>query len=61
DWGVVFNGDKRMYFVSESKGDIDEDELRTSEKLRIACGEKHFEKLDGVEFKVAKEAKELIK
>lgn len=60
DWAVVFNGDKRIYFVAESKASTDEEDLRLKEKLKIKCGEKHFEQLDGVEFNVAKKPSELV-
>lgn len=60
DWAIVFNGDKRVYFVVESKASVDEEDLRLREKLKIACGKKHFEQLDGVEFNVATEPRELI-
>jgi type III restriction enzyme len=60
DWGVVFNGDKRLYFVAESKKSKEEEDLRLRERLKINCGMKHFDQLDGVEFKVATEPKELI-
>jgi type III restriction enzyme len=60
DWAVVFNGDKRVYFVAESKASPDEEDLRLKEKLKIKCGKKHFEQLDGVEFDVAKNPSELV-
>ena len=48
DWAIVFENDKRVYFVAETKkaGDI-----RESEQQKIDCGTRHFEKLDGVEFR----------
>jgi type III restriction enzyme len=51
DWAVVFEADKRVYFVAESKGTTNFEELRESEKMKIKCGEKHFEQIDEVEFK----------
>ena len=48
------DGKKRMYFVLETKGNIDSDALRPSEKAKIDCGRKHFKALDsGVEFTAA--------
>jgi len=61
DWAIVFNGDRRVYFVAESKKDTSEEELRLKETLKIKCGEKHFEQLDGVEFDTATKPKELLK
>ncbi|MBU1298313.1 MAG: hypothetical protein KKG06_00225, partial [Bacteroidetes bacterium] len=49
DWAVVFKGEKKIYFVAETKSAGQE--LRESEKLKIECGKKHFEKFDGVKFK----------
>ena len=60
DWAIVFNGDKRVYFVAESKASADEEDLRLRERLKIACGKKHFEQLDGVEFNTAEKPSGLI-
>ncbi len=58
DWAILLKdndeGKKRMYFVLETKGNIDSDALRPSEKGKIDCGKKHFKALDsGVEFTAA--------
>ena len=58
DWAILLkdneDGKKRMYFVLETKGNIDSDALRPSEKAKIDCGRKHFKALDsGVEFTAA--------
>ena len=53
DWAVLveMDGQERLYFVVETKGDIDA--LRSTEKAKIDCGEKHFEALGtDVSFKV---------
>ncbi|MCL4492480.1 MAG: hypothetical protein M1510_11405 [Nitrospirae bacterium] len=42
-------GEKKIYFVAETKGK--DQELRPSEKMKIACGKVHFEQFDGVMFK----------
>ncbi len=44
DWAVIVNkhGEKKLYFVLETKGNIDQDSLRPIEKEKIKCGEKHF-------------------
>lgn len=49
DWAVVFENDKRIYFVAETKSPGQE--LRQSEKMKITCGEKHFEQFDDVTFR----------
>ena len=49
DWAVVFKGEKKIYFVAETKSVGQE--LRGSEKLKIDCGKAHFEQFDEVKFK----------
>lgn len=51
DWAVVFEGDKKVYFVAETKGTDNIEELSPSEKMKILCGRKHFEQFIDVEFK----------
>lgn len=48
DWAVVLNGDKKVYFVAETKSESQE--LRASEEMKIECGKKHFAQLPDVEF-----------
>lgn len=40
DWAVVYNGEKKIYFVAETKSLGQE--LRGSEELKINCGIAHF-------------------
>jgi type III restriction enzyme len=35
-----------MYFVIETKGNVDDGDLRGDEKDKINCGKKHFEALN---------------
>ena len=61
DWAVYLdrNGEKKLYFVLETKGDISLFSLRTPESLKIHCGKRHFKALDnGVELRVARDWKE---
>lgn len=55
DWAVVVkddNGDKKLFFVLETKGNIMSEDLRPKEKAKIECGHKHFEALGNkAEFK----------
>jgi len=51
DWAIVFDGDKRIYFVAETKGTTNEKELSPAERMKIKCGKAHFKNFDGVEFK----------
>lgn len=53
DWAVVFENDKQIYFVVETKSTLVEAERRTSENLKIHCGERHFALRKDVTFKVA--------
>jgi type III restriction enzyme len=49
DWAVVFKGEKKIYFVAETKSAGQE--LRGSEKLKIDCGKAHFEQFEEVKFR----------
>ena len=53
DWAVMIdqNGEKKLYFVLETKGNIDTDALRKTENEKIQCGREHFAALgDKAEF-----------
>ena len=58
DWMVVIQKEgeeHRLYFVAETKGTMDESQLKTSEQNKIFCGRKHFEVLDNnVKYEVVK-------
>ena len=47
DWAVVVedDGQRKLYFVVETKGSVEEESLRPTELAKIRCGEKHFEAL----------------
>jgi len=49
DWAVVFKGEKKIYFVAETKSEGQE--LRGSEKLKIECGIAHFKNFEDVVYK----------
>jgi Endonuclease domain len=51
DWAIVFDGDKRIYFVAKTKGTTDTNKLTPAEQMKIKCGKEHFKNFDGVEFK----------
>jgi type III restriction enzyme len=57
DWAVVFENDKKVYFVAETKA---EGEIRESEKQKILCGERHFAQLDDVKFKRVEKVKQIF-
>jgi len=48
DWAVVFENDKKIYFVAETKSE--HEELRDSERMKIKCGKRHFAEFDDVRF-----------
>jgi len=49
DWAVVFKGEKKIYFVAETKSEGQE--LLKSEKQKIKCGKQHFNEFAGVVYK----------
>jgi len=51
DWAIVFENDKRIYFVAETKGTSRLDDLAPDEQYKIKCGKRHFENFRDVEFK----------
>ena len=58
DWAVLVeqDGNDRLYFVVETKGNLFSDALRPIEKAKIDCGREHFKALgEDVGFKVAKD------
>lgn len=57
DWAIVFKGEKKIYFVAETKGEGQE--LRGSEKLKIKCGAEHFKKFEDVVYKRVSSVTEL--
>lgn len=54
DWAMVFENDKQIYFVVETKSSLVEAERRRGENLKIDCGRKHFALRRDVTFKVAR-------
>jgi len=53
DWALVYEGDKKVYFVAETKGtdDINDPCLSGGERDKIRCGKRHFENFPDVEFR----------
>jgi len=53
DWALVYENDKKVYFVAETKGvnKIDDPNLSNAERFKIKCGKEHFKNFDEVEFK----------
>lgn len=62
DWAVVLNTNEgeKLYFVAETKGTENINDLKGTEKKKILCGRKHFEVIDtGIKYEVVKELKTL--
>jgi type III restriction enzyme len=57
DWAVVFKGEKKIYFVAETKSAGQE--LRESEKMKIECGKAHFKEFNDVIYKKVSSVTEL--
>ena len=53
DWALVYEGDKKIYFVAETKGtnDPNDPSLSIEERQKIHCGKKHFANFPEVFFK----------
>jgi type III restriction enzyme len=52
DWAVLLekNNSQKLYFVLETKGTTNLFDITPNEKLKIRCGERHFEALGKVTF-----------
>ena len=58
DWAVVLKGEKKIYFIAETKGYGQE--LRGSEAMKIKCGKAHFKQFESIKFNRASSLSELI-
>ncbi len=56
DWAVVFEDDRRIYFVAETKDTgtvtVDMSKLRPDEQAKIKCGAAHFRLFPDLEYQV---------
>lgn len=63
DWAIVFEDDKKIYFVAETKDtgteSVDLSKLHRSEQQKIKCGRAHFEQFEEVEYAVVSKVGEL--
>lgn len=57
DWAVVFKGEKKIYFVAETKGEGQE--LLKSETQKIKCGREHFGEFKEVVYKQVSSVRDL--
>ena len=59
DWAIVRESDGKVYLVVETKGTTDRKALPDAERLRIKCGQRHFEGCLKVPYKLATTLKDL--
>jgi len=63
DWAIVFEDDKKIYFVAETKDtgtpQVDLSKLSGDEQLKIKCGKAHFNEFD-LEYRVVNKVGQLI-
>lgn len=57
DWAVVFKGEKKIYFVAETKSEGQE--LLKSEKQKVKCGKEHFKVFAEVVYKQVSKVSDL--
>jgi len=64
DWAIVFEDDKKIYFVAETKDTgtprVDLSKLSGDEQLKIKCGKAHFDEFDNLEYRVVNKVGQLI-
>lgn len=63
DWAVVFEDDKKIYFVAETKDTgtdrVDLSKLHLNEQLKIKCGKAHFSEFDDLKYEVVNKVSQL--
>lgn len=59
DWALVFKGEKKLYFVAETKSGTTQADMRSKEWQKIHCGYRHFAEFPEVKFKHVKQLKDL--
>jgi type III restriction enzyme len=64
DWAIVFEDDKKIYFVAETKDTgtpiVDLTKLSADEQMKIKCGKAHFNEFDNLEYKVVNKVGQLL-
>lgn len=64
DWALVFEDDKKIYFVAETKDtgtpQVDLSKLNGDEQIKIKCGKAHFNEFEDMEYKVVNKVGQLI-
>jgi type III restriction enzyme len=64
DWAIVFEYDRKIYFVAETKDtgtpQVDLSKLSGDEQLKIKCGNAHFNEFDDIDYRVVNKVSQLI-
>ncbi|TAH03230.1 MAG: DEAD/DEAH box helicase [Sphingobacteriales bacterium] len=64
DWAIVFDDDKKIYFVAETKDTgtpiVDLTKLSADEQMKIKCGKAHFNEFENLEYKVVNKVGQLL-
>ena len=64
DWALVFEDERKIYFVAETKNTgtpyMDLHKLRSDEQLKIKCGKAHFREFDQLEYRVVSKLGDLL-
>lgn len=64
DWALVFEGDRKIYFVAETKdtgtSSVDLYKLSADEQMKIKCGKAHFNEFDELEYRVVNKVGQLM-
>lgn len=65
DWAVVLNGEKKIYFVAETKDTgtptVDISKLRPDEQAKIKCGTAHFRLFPDLDYQIVNSVRGLKK
>ncbi len=64
DWAIVFEDEKKIYFVAETKdtgtAQVDLSKLTLDEQQKIKCGKAHFNEFENLEYKVVNKVGQLV-
>lgn len=63
-WAIVYEEDKKIYFVAETKDTgtpmVDFTKLSADEQMKIKCGKAHFNLFNDLEYKVVNNVGQLV-
>ncbi len=58
DWAILTQ--EKIVLIAETKGSEDDSQLRESEKLKIKCGQKHFDAINNIQLRKVTKLSKLI-